>query len=172
MNLKSVFLMIGAVILSSGVSAASGMPKLLGTFDDWTAYTFSDKGGKVCYMSTEPTKSAGKYKIRDDVFLFVTHRPANNSYDVVNVVAGYTYKTNSKPSFTVDKNKAISLIPHEDAAWNKDSKTDETLVRQMKKGSKAVLKGTSKRGTLTTDTFSLKGFSKAYSEIQKACGRE
>ena len=42
----------------------------------------------------------------------------------------------------------------------------------MKKGSKAVLKGTSQRGTLTTDTFSLVGFSKAYRDIQKACGRE
>ena len=40
----------------------------------------------------------------------------------------------------------------------------------MKKGNRMVVKGTSSRGTLTTDTFSLKGFTKAYGAIGKACG--
>ena len=57
-------------------------------------------------------------------------------------------------------------------AWTKDSTADAKLGAQMKKGTTAILKGTSARGTLTTDTFSLKGFSKAYRDIQKACGRE
>jgi hypothetical protein len=33
-----------------------------------------------------------------------------------------------------------------------------------------TVKGTSGRGTETTDTFSLAGFTKAYAEIGKACG--
>ena len=73
---------------------------------------------------------------------------------------------------SIDKNKAIELKRHEDSAWAKDSATDEKLVAEMKKGSTAVLLGTSARGTKTTDTFSLKGFSKAYDAINKACGRE
>ena len=142
----------------------------MGTFDDWTAYVFEDAKGKTCYMATEPIKSIGKYKVRDDVFLFVTHHPAEKTFDVVNVMAGYTYKKSSKPQLSIDDNKAETLAIHADTAWSKDSKTDEKLVAQMKKGSSATLKGTSARGTLTTDTFSLKGFSKAYNEIQKACG--
>ena len=146
--------------------------EILGTYDDWTAYAYQDQNGKTCYMATEPTKSEGKYKIRDDVFLFVTHHPNEKSFDVVNVMAGYTYRNTSKPVLKVDKNKGITLAIHADTAWTKDSDTDKKLVAQMKKGSKAILQGTSKRGTLTTDTFSLKGFSKAYRDIQKACGRE
>ena len=106
------------------------------------------------------------------MFLIVTHRPQDNTFDVVNVVAGYTYRSTSKPEIKVDKNQYIQLKRHEDTAWAKDAATDVKLVNQMKKGSQAVLIGTSARGTKTTDTFSLKGFSKAYETINKACGRE
>ena len=69
----------------------------------------------------------------------------------------------------IDKKPAISLIVHENTAWGRDSTTDKRLVGLMKNGSKAVVKGTSARGTKTTDTFLLKGFSKAYEEISAAC---
>lgn len=141
----------------------------LGTFGDWTAYMYHDEMGHICYMSSQPTKSSGKYSKRDDVFLMVTHRPNEKAFNVVNTVAGYTYKKGSKPTMTIDKKKAISLVSHEDTAWAKDDKTDNQLVEQMKAGSTGILKGTSKRDTLTTDTFSLKGFSKAYQKISEAC---
>ena len=91
---------------------------------------------------------------------------------MVNVSAGYTYKKSSKPTFSVDNKKATNLVVSNDTAWAKDADTDAKLVAAMKKGSNAVLKGTSARGTVTTDTFSLKGFGKAYQAINKACGRE
>ncbi len=141
----------------------------LGTFGDWTAYTYHNEEGRICYIASEPAKSTGKYSKRDDVFLMITHRPLEGAFNVVNTVAGYTYKKGSKPSISIDKKKAISLVSHEDTAWAKDEKMDKQLVDQMKAGSNAVLKGTSKRGTLTTDTFSLKGFSKAYQTMSEAC---
>jgi hypothetical protein len=33
-----------------------------------------------------------------------------------------------------------------------------------------IVKGTSSRGTLTTDTYSLSGFTAAFNAISKACG--
>ena len=141
----------------------------LGTFGDWTAYTYHDEMGLICYIASQPSKSTGKYSKRDDVFLMVTHRPQEEAFDVVNVVAGYTYRKGSKPTFCVDKKKDISLISHEDTAWAKDAKTDSQLVQQMKAGSFGTLTGTSKRGTKTVDTFSFKGFSKAYQTISEAC---
>ena len=159
-----------SMIFSCGAIASD--IEVLGSFDNWSAYSFNDGQDRVCYMASQPTKSQGKYSRRDDVFLIVTHRPNDKSFNVVNVVAGYTYKSTSKPQLTIDKNKAIELKRHEDTAWAKDATTDEMLIAQMKKGSNAVLLGTSARGTKTTDTFSLKGFSKAYEAIDKACGRE
>ncbi len=162
--------LLGAMLISC-VASASDI-EVLGSFDNWSAYSYDDGKDHVCYMAAQPTKSQGKYSRRDDVFLIVTHRPNDSTFNVVNVVAGYTYKTTSKPQLTIDKNKAIELKRHENTAWAKDAATDEQLVAEMKKGSNATLLGTSARGTKTTDTFSLKGFSKAYEAINKACGRE
>ena len=39
----------------------------------------------------------------------------------------------------------------------------------MIRGARLVVKGTSSRGTKTTDTYSLKGFSAAFKAIGKAC---
>ena len=143
--------------------------KNLGTFDNWTVYTYADEMGRICYMASSPTKSSGKYSKRDDIFLMITHRPNEKAFNVINTVAGYTYKKGSSPTLTIDKKKPVSLVSHEDTAWAKDAKTDKNLVEQMKEGSLAVLKGTSKRGTATIDTFSLKGFSKAYQKISEVC---
>ena len=168
--MKKCALLMFAMLMPCMVSASD--IELLGVFDHWSAYSFNDGTDHVCYMASQPTKSQGKYSRRDDVFLLVTHRPDKKTFNVVNVAAGYTYKSTSKPQLTIDKNKAIVLKRHEDTAWAKDAATDEQLVAEMKKGSTAVLLGTSARGTKTTDTFSLKGFSKAYEAINKACGRE
>ena len=167
--MKKYALLVGKLI-SCGAFASN--IEVLGTFDNWSAYSYDDGTDRVCYIASQPTKSQGKYSRRDDVFLIVTHRPNDKSFDVVNTVAGYTYKNTSKPQLTIDKNKAIELKRYEDRAWAKDSATDQKLVQEMKKGSSAVLIGTSARGTKTTDTFSLKGFSKAYEAINKACKHE
>lgn len=153
------------------ISTPTPQSNILGTFGMWTAYVFHDGTGKVCYMAAEPTESKGKYTSRDDVFLTITHRPAEKTYDVVSMTAGFTYQKGSKPNIRIDKKKAITLIPVEDMAWAKDDKTDATLVKDMIAGSNAYVNGTSKRGTKITDTFSLKGFSKAYNAINEACGR-
>ncbi|MFO7482758.1 invasion associated locus B family protein, partial [Oceanibaculum nanhaiense] len=68
-------------------------------------------------------------------------------------IGGTTYKL-----FTVD-----------DHAWAATAQEDKQLVEAMKKGSTMVIKGASSRGTETTDTYSLSGFTKAYEEIGKAC---
>ena len=54
-------------------------------------------------------------------------------------------------------------------AWNRDAQVDRAMVEAMKGGSELVIKGTSQRGTLTTDTYSLNGFSAALAAIMKAC---
>ncbi len=167
---KHILSLLALMCLAFPAMAQTEKIQILGTFGDWSAYTISEADGLVCYMSSMPIESQGKYKLRDDVFLTVTHRLGDKTFDVVSVIPGYTYKKTSKPLFSVDKNKAVKLIAVQNAAWASDA-DDKKLVSQMRKGSRAVLKGTSVRGTLTTDTFSLKGFSKAYQAIQKACGR-
>ncbi len=168
--MRRIFFLI--LMLSAFPAFAGTDPEILGTFGDWTAYTYHDEMGQICYISSQPTKSVGKYTKRDDVFLTITHRPQEKAFNVVNVVAGYTYPKGFKPTFSIDAKKAVALVSHEDTAWAKDAKTDAALVNQMKSGSVGSLKGKSKRGTVTTDTFSFKGFSKAYRAISEACNHQ
>lgn len=168
MNFKGC-LCVGLMLVSGVVWANEPEIKRLGVSSDWVAYQVDENGSKVCYIAARPIKSEGKYKKRGDVFLTVMHRPADNVYDEVSFAAGYPYNVTEKPTIAVDKNPAVSFFSRGENAWFKEKTTDEKLIAQMRKGNKAVVKGRSTRRTRTTDTISLKGFSKAYQMINEAC---
>ena len=142
---------------------------LIETTDDWSAFTDDEGGKKVCYVGSEPKKETGDYKARDETFMLVTQRPAEKSMDVVSVTAGYTYKKDSEASITVG-NETFRLFTDAGLAWAPDAKADLAIVAAMKKGANMTVVGTSARGTITTDIYSLKGFSAAYAAANKACG--
>ncbi len=162
------------VVLALGVSLATAParaedPKSIGVFTDWEAVTFTEGGNLGCYMTSDAKKSVGNYKERGKVYALVTHRPANESLDVVTLIAGYTFKKDSDVVVDIAGQK-FSLFTDKNSAWARDAETDHRLVAAMRKGSTMTVKGSSERGTATTDTYSLKGFSKAYAAINAACG--
>jgi hypothetical protein len=149
-------------------ASAAGDPELLGTFDHWTAFSYSEGGTKICYTASEPTRAQGKYTQRGDIIALVTHNPAEKTFDVVSFVAGYTYKQDSSALVNIG-GKKFELFTHEDRAWAPNEAMDKSLVQTMRRGSRMVVVGTSSRGTRTTDTYSLIGFTKAYQKIAAAC---
>ena len=66
--------------------------------------------------------------------------------------------------------KQFTLFTQNDMAWAVDDKTDRDIAKAIRGGSKMVVKGTSSRGTKTTDTFSLRGSSAAHDAISRECG--
>ncbi len=140
----------------------------LGTFKDWKAQTFKESGKNVCTMWSEPTESAGEYKKRGPVYIFVTHRPYANRVDEISINIGYTFKKAAPVGISIGS-KEYALFSDGDTAWTRTSKEDRRLVRAMRAGSKLTISGVSSRGTKTTDTFSLSGFTAAYNAITKAC---
>jgi invasion protein IalB len=170
--LRSILIVAFAAVTSAAVTSGPALAqgiKRLGDFGDWSSFQFTENGNKACYMASQPKKAEGKYKKRGDVYAIVTHRPGEKLRDEVSILAGYSYKKDSAVQVTIGK-KTFELFTQGDGAWAKDKKADETLVKAMIKGSTMMVKGTSARGTKTTDTFSLKGFTKAYAAIGKACG--
>lgn len=144
-------------------------PELLSKTGDWAAYALDENGNKVCYMVSQPVDAKGNYKNRGDVYAMVTHHPSEGTRDVFSYYAGYTYQPGSESSVSVDSKK-FALMTQDDTAWAVDDAKDAEMVAAMKSGAKMVVRGTSSRGTLTTDSFSLKGVSAAYKAISKACG--
>ena len=147
---------------------AAPQPERLGGAQSWTAYKAPEKNGQICYLVGEPAKSEPANIKRDPVHLLVTHNTADKTSNVVSFVAGYAFKENSDAELDVD-GKSFKLFTNKDTAWARDAATDKAIVEAMVKGNQAVIKGTSSRGTATTDTYSLTGFTQALGLIDKAC---
>lgn len=156
--------------LAGTVQAAA--PELIGEYDDWAAYYYKDGKGTVCYMASTPKKDEGKYSKRGDIYVIITHRPAEKSYDVVNFVAGYTYKTGATVAVKIGKDSFTRLFTDGDKAWGIDDKADKELVAAMKRGQRMIVDGISNKGTVTKDTYSLKGFAGAYKAISSKCKKK
>lgn len=165
-----VLLALGCMASPAAPAMAQADPESIGSFDDWQAVTFEEGDNKGCYITSKPTKEEGDYTQRGRVYVLVTHRPADQSFDVVSFVAGYAYEDGGEVTVAIDQTE-FELFTSADSAWAPDTATDQQLVGAMKKGNQMVVKGTSSRGTLTTDTYSLSGFSSAYDAIAEACPR-
>lgn len=162
--MKTALILLTFVLLAPPPAAA----KVIDTFGDWTAFVEGAKSKRVCYMAGVPKKEEGKYASRGDTFATITHRKAGKSRNVVSIRAGYTYKKDSEVIATIG-DKTFTLYTDGGDAWA-ENKVDRALVKAMRSGARMIVKGTSSRGTKTTDTYSLYGFTLAHKAIVKACG--
>ena len=166
--------LLGAAALGLFFGLALAPPVLaqgterLGDFQDWSAFRFEESGKPVCYMASQPKKAEGNYSSRGDIYVIITHRPGESTFDEVSVVAGYSYQKDSTVEMKVGDVKK-TLFTQDDAAWAADKDTDEDLVKAMIRGHTMVVTGTSSRGNETVDSYSLLGFTKAHDAIDKAC---
>jgi hypothetical protein len=153
-----------ALVLPTPASAQD----VLGTFAAWTAFSEKTGGKLTCYVGARPKKMEGKYTSRDPAYMLVTHRPAEKVRGEVSLEAGFTFKPGSEPVVTVGP-KVFRLFSKGSNAWATDAAADKQLVQAMKAGADLVVKATSSRGTATTDTYSLSGFTAAMAAIDKVC---
>lgn len=156
------------LMVAAAPARADDAPKKIGDFGDWTAYTFMEDGNRVCYMASQPKKDEGSYSRRDEIFALITNRPAEGSKNVFSYIAGYPYKGGSDVTVSFGDQK-FTLFTQDDTAWAPDAATDNQISEMVRKSSKMIVKGTSSRGTATTDTFSLSGSGAAYDAISKEC---
>ncbi len=154
---------------AAGAYAQGSEPALLGDFDKWAAYTYNAADTKVCYVSAQPitSESNPKNAKRDPIFFLVTHMPGRKVRSQVSTIIGYPFKEGSSVQLKID-GAAYELYTKADGAWA-DNTMDSQIAAAMKGGKTMTLEGTSWRGTVTLDTYSLKGLSAAMAKIDEAC---
>jgi len=168
-NMKKFFsLCCVYIVLHSFNLVHAEEPKFIEVYKDWYVFTLKQKETKVCYLSSLATKSKGNYTKRGDVLFMVTHRVAKSAPGEINFRAGYKFKKNTKATITINQKK-FTLFTQGSDGWAKDSKTDNQITQAMIRGSQMIVVGVSSRGTETTDTFSLSGFTAAHKAARKAC---
>ena len=147
--------------------------KRVGDFQAWSAYVAQEGEGQVCFIASKPLKSEGNYTRRGTVVAMVTRRPGRVANDEVSIQAGYTYKAGEMVKVDVDGDKVFEMVTKDEFAWlpRSDGELDKALIDAMVSGLNMTVRGFSSRDTLTTDTFSLRGFTAAYRAMRDACGQ-
>jgi Invasion associated locus B (IalB) protein len=145
-------------------------PTLLGQYADWGAYTASPGGNKICFALAKPksSKTEPPGRSRDQTYMFVSSRPAENVKHEVSVMVGYPFKTTSDATAEIGSAK-FAMYTQNDGAWIKNVNEEARMVDAMRKGGDLTVKGTSGRGTQSTDQYSLKGLAQALDKIEQEC---
>jgi len=118
-----------------------------------------------CYIGSAPTKEEGDYSQRGDTYTLV-YRINKGPDKIVQITAGYNYDAKKTIIVKIDKT-SFDFYGIEDSAWIKEK--DKEVIYAMKKGNEMIVQGFSSRGTLTTDTYTLKGFTAAFNKLSKDC---
>ena len=142
--------------------------KSIGKFKDWESFILSQEGNKVCFAQSTPVVRAPKKLKREPSRLFVSFRPAQNIKNEVSVTNGYDFKLKA-PVTAKSGKKKYDLFSKGRFAWVVDNEDEKKLIITMKKASRLMIIGNTKKGDQTTDHYSMMGFTKAYNTAKKNC---
>lgn len=168
--LRHATLILLASALFGAAQAAPTDPKRLAKFGAWSAYTYTENGGKFCYVAGQPRDRKGNVPKRGEAYVLVTHRVAAGAFGEVSLVPGYSFKEKLEPVMTIGK-ESFPFYVGKDTAWAKD-KADPKILKAMGKGKEMTIAGTAANGTKTIDIYPLTGFDQALHEIDKTCPRK
>jgi hypothetical protein len=154
----------------AAAAAPAPQPTLLGQFGDWGAYTASPGGKKVCFALAKPanSKTTPPNRPRDPAYMFISSRPAEKVRDEVSIIFGYGFKPNADASIEIS-GAAYAMYTQADGAWVKNAAEETRLVDAMRKGADLTVKGTSAKGTASTDVYSLRGLPEALNRVGQEC---
>ncbi|MGH1419549.1 MAG: invasion associated locus B family protein [Hyphomicrobiaceae bacterium] len=167
-SLKSYSLasiLVGAVFFSSLSAQAASLIK---SFNDWSVFAHEEKPKKICFAASQPKTTLPKGVNRDPIYFYVSAWPNDGIKTEVSIRLGYPVRTKVPVRVTIG-NKQFSLFAKGDKAYVSDSTEELKLIDAMKKGSTMTVQATSKRGTRTSDSYSLRGITSALEGLQKNC---
>ena len=160
-----------ALLTPAAMAADSAV--LLGDFKNWSAYSATIDGHQVCYALSEPRAKEPKTARRDPIYFLVNDWPGRHAKAEAEIVPGYKYKDGEVVTVAVGGDK-FSFFARNDgnegSAWVQVLADGPKLIDAMNHGLSAVVTGTSSRGTVTRDTYSLAGFDDAVGKIHASCG--
>jgi len=121
-----------------------------------------------CYIGSSPIKSdLPETKKRGDNYILV-YKIIGSEENIIQIEAGYKYNLDKKINVKIDNANFdfFSTKDSSETAWAND---DKKVIYAMKKGLELTLTGVSARGTITNDTYTLKGFTNAVNLLNNDC---
>ncbi|MEI9994059.1 MAG: hypothetical protein WDM91_05665 [Rhizomicrobium sp.] len=163
-----------ALVLTPAVAApATGDATLLGATKDWQAFTSGSGSDKICYAMAKPRSTEPRKIKRDPIYFIITDWPGRKTKSEPEAVPGYQYKDGATVTAQVGSDRFEFFTQNDGgsgAAWIRKRADEVRFVEALKRGQELIVTGSSKRGTLTRDTYSLAGLSESLDRIHTACG--
>jgi len=166
-------------------------PALVATYGDWNVYRSQSGKARVCYTLASPKTRDPEDLKRDPGYAFISERPSEQVHNEVSFVMGFEIASAEADKDSPDKKKGakdkkpkvanptatvgeseFELLPKGGNLWVKNAAQEGQLIDEMRHGSKLEIRAPSKKGALTTDTYSLAGFRQAIDRAQKDCPAE
>ena len=124
----------------------------------------------MCFVASQPTDSKYSRTIsgRDPVFFMVTTIPTKKIRNEASTIIGYPFADNSKVTVNIDGTQ-FTMFTDKDSAWVENPSQESDLIAAMRAGRSMTVEGTSRRGTVSTDTYSLSGITAALEAMAKEC---
>ena len=155
-KIASTFLVICTILISKqSISLEKGKWSFVKE-EDW------------CYIGSYPLESdLPETKKRGENYILV-YKIIGSDENIVQIEAGYKYNLDKEIKVKIDNStfKFYSTEDSSETAWTND---DSKVIYAMKKGLELTLTGESTRGTVTNDTYTLKGFTSAVNKLNEDC---
>ena len=149
-------------------AAAQTGPVLVGTYRDWFVYTNGTGANKVCYALSQPKQSNPRTANRDPIFFLISTFPAQKKNAQPSIVPGYPFKEDAKAEVQIGSDK-FAFFTDSTTGWAEKEEDEPRMLNSMKRGTTMTVIGTSARGTLTRDNYSLAGITAALDSVADAC---
>ena len=164
----SLFAATLATYVAAGTAGAQSSGRT-GQFEAWGTYVYQQSGKKTCYILAAPIPNSMKPATIDhgDNYFLISQKPGENVAFEPQFIAGYNMQENGKVVVTIDS-KPFSMFTRGKSAWLENAAEEPALVAAMKNGKAMSVAAKSGRVNATSYEFSLKGVTKALTQIQ-AC---
>ena len=154
-TLLTITIIFLVILSKNSFSLEKGIWKFIKD-DDW------------CYIGSLPLKSdLPETKKRGDNYILV-YKIVGSDENIVQIEAGYKYNLEKDIIVKID-NTYFEFYSTEESSETAWTDNDKKVIYAMKKGLDLMLSGESSRGTITNDTYTLKGFTAAINKLNKDC---
>ncbi len=162
-------LILKCLVLIAFISpAAAATGKFVERYDDWSAYVGEVAANKVCFAISQPKDTKPKNVRRGPIYFYVSNWPGEKVRNEISIKIGYPFR-DGVPSEVSIGNDKFKFFTIDEGAFVESTETEKRIIKTMKVGNEMIVQGRSKRGTLTTDRYSLNGITAALARISKDC---
>ena len=152
-------------VQEAALPAIASDAKLLGKFDNWSAYTATARGARICFALTASpkTKSGGR------AYAMVTNRPNDKIVNEVSILTDYKVMGGSAPSTVEVGSDSYAMYGQDNGYWIKNLADETRLIEAMRVGKEIAVKGRAAEGSAKNESYSLKGFAQALDRVNREC---